>query len=349
VKWIYFDLPGWARFWKKGSRGLRLYYFLWQLGAYFLSRRLNQRVRFEAAHHLTFGTYWLPSFLCFLPIPFFWGPVGGAESAPRLLRKSLGLRGRIYELLRDMGRAIGNANPLVRMNARRAALVLSKTQDTKDCLESLGAERVVVCSEVGLTAAEIYSMRGFPMRNGAPFRLLSVGRLIHWKGFALGLKAFAQFHRQFPASDYWIIGEGPERKSLERLARQLGVSKSLRFLGSLPRAQALEKLLECDVLVHPSLHDSGGWVCVEAMAAGRPVICLDLGGPATQVTVHTGIKVSAGSPTRVVQDLAMAMGELAQNRSYRERLGKNAQQRVQECFRWETKGEWIDRVYLSIL
>jgi len=238
-----------------------------------------------------------------------------------------------------MGRAIGNANPLVRMNARRAALVLSKTQDTKDCLESLGAERVVVCSEVGLTAAEIYSMRGFPMRNGAPFRLLSVGRLIHWKGFALGLKAFAQFHRQFPASDYWIIGEGPERKSLERLARQLGVSKSLRFLGSLPRAQALEKLLECDVLVHPSLHDSGGWVCVEAMAAGRPVICLDLGGPATQVTVHTGIKVSAGSPTRVVQDLAMAMGELAQNRSYRERLGKNAQQRVQECFRWETKGE----------
>jgi glycosyltransferase involved in cell wall biosynthesis len=348
VKWVYFDLPCWARFWKKGSRGLRLYYFLWQLGAYFVSRRLNQRVHFEAVHHLTFGTYWLPSFLSLLPVPFFWGPVGGAESAPRLLRKSLGLKGRIYELLRDVGRAVGNVNPLVRMNARRAVLVLSKTMDTKRCLESLGAQRVVVCSEVGLTAAEIYSMRSFPVRDGAPFRLLSIGRLIHWKGFAFGLKAFAQFHRQFPGSDYWIIGDGPERKPLERLAQQLGVSESLRFLGSLQRAQVLEKLLECDVLVHPSLHDSGGWVCVEAMAAGRPVICLDLGGPATQVTDRTGIKVPAGPATQVVQDLALAMAELAQNRSYRELLGKKAQERVQECFRWEMKGEWIDRVYLSI-
>src|SRR2546430_4418443 len=46
---------------------------------------------------------------------------------------------------------------------------------------------------------------------------------------------------------------------------------------------------------HPSLHDSGGWVCLEAMAAGRPVICLDLGGPGYQVTEESGIKIDRKS------------------------------------------------------
>jgi hypothetical protein len=37
VHWVYFDLPRWARFWKKGQRGVHLYYYLWQVGIYFLA------------------------------------------------------------------------------------------------------------------------------------------------------------------------------------------------------------------------------------------------------------------------------------------------------------------------
>jgi hypothetical protein len=39
VHWVYFDLPRWARFWKKGQRGVHLYYYLWQVGIYFLARQ----------------------------------------------------------------------------------------------------------------------------------------------------------------------------------------------------------------------------------------------------------------------------------------------------------------------
>jgi len=348
VNWIYFDLPKWARFWKKGGRGLRFYYLLWQLGAYFVSRRRHRQIRFDAVHHLTFGTYWLPSFLSLLPVPFFWGPVGGAESAPRPFRVSFGINARVYELLRDLGRALGNLNPLVRMNARRAILVLSKTEDTKTCLESLGSRHVVVCSEVGLTTKEMYSLNNFPAREGAaPFRLLSLGRLIHWKGFELGLNAFAQFHRTFPASEYWIVGDGPERKRLETLARKLSVAENVRFWGIMTRTQALEKLMECDVLVHPSLHDSGGWVCIEAMAAGRPVICLDLGGPAFQVTQGAGIKVPALSPQQTVRDLATALNQIATNRAFRDQLSRGARKRVQDSFRWEEKGKLANRAYTA--
>ena len=73
VHWIYLDLPHWASFWKKGQRGIHLYYSLWQILAYRKARRLHHDVGFDLAHHVTFVNYWLPIFLPLLPIPFVWG------------------------------------------------------------------------------------------------------------------------------------------------------------------------------------------------------------------------------------------------------------------------------------
>ena len=109
-----------------------------------------------------------------------------------------------------------------------------------------------------------------------------------WKGFHLGLQAFAR--TQHPDTEYWIVGAGPAERSLKALAHRLGIADRVLFLGHQPRSEVLQIVQQCDVLVHPSLHESGGAVCAEAMAAGRPVICLDLGGPGLQVTAETGIR-----------------------------------------------------------
>jgi glycosyltransferase involved in cell wall biosynthesis len=94
---------------------------------------------------------------------------------------------------------------------------------------------------------------------------------------------------------------------LQTLAQDLGIAHRVKFWGRLPREQTLAKLGDCHILVHPSLHDTGGWVCVEAMATGRPVICLNLGGPAVQVTEETGFKIEAHNPEQAVRDLAASM------------------------------------------
>ena len=291
----------------------------------------------------------MPSFLALLPVPFVWGPVGGGESAPHPFRRRLGLRGKLHEGLRSVARTLGELNPFIRLGAQRAALGLATTAETEARLGRLGCRRVTVLSSVGLPAEEIFRLRAFPVRQGNPFRLASVGDLLHWKGFELGLRAFAGFKPGFPASEYWIIGDGPERGRLQKLVRRLGVAPSVTFWGSIPRLQVLEKLRECDVLVHPSLHDSGGWVCVEAMAAGRPVICLDLGGPALQVTSETGIKVPAVSPDRTIRDLAAAMERVAVDPGLRARMARAGRQRVLEQFNWEKKGEHLAALYAEVL
>jgi len=349
VHWVYFDLPRWARFWKKGQRGVHLHYYLWQVGIYFLARRLHRQMGFDLIHHVTFGNYWLPSFLDLLPVPFVWGPVGGGESAPWAFYRTFSRRGKIYEFLRDIARWIGEHDPFTRMIARKAVIALATTIETAKRLTSLGARKVEVLSQVALPSAEIVELSSFPPHLSSPFRLISLGRLLHWKGFHLGLQAFARLVQDFPDSEYWIVGDGPERKNLEQLARKLGIIDKVRFWGALPRSEALKKLAECDVLVHPSLHDSGGWVCVEAMAAGRPVICLDLGGPALQVTEETGFKIPAYAPEQEIEDMAKAMKRLAQDSGLRVRMGEEGRKRVWESFSWERRGKEIQEIYLKIL
>jgi len=97
------------------------------------------------------------------------------------------------------------------------------------------------------------------------------------------------------------------------------------------------------------LHDSGGGTCLEAMAAGRPVICLDLGGPATQVTEETGIKVPAPDPGEAVRGLAEAMTRLARDWDLCDRLGQAGQLRVREVYDWNVKGQVLVQLYEEVL
>jgi glycosyltransferase involved in cell wall biosynthesis len=345
VNWVYFDLPRWASFWKTGRRGVHAYYCLWQLGAYFVARKLHRQVGFDRVHHVTIANYWLPIFLALLPVPFVWGPVGGGESAPRSFRRCFSLRGRVFELLRDLARSLGQLDPLVRLTARRARVSLAQTEETALRLRKMGCRKVIVLSHVRLPSDMIARLKGIAVRQSEPFRLVSVGNLLHWKGFELGLRAFAHFQLWTPAAEYWIIGDGPERKGLANLAERLGVAERVTFWGTIPRQRVIRKLAKCDVLLHPSLHDSGGWVCAEAMAAGRPVVCLDLGGPAVQVTEQTGIKVPAISPEQAVRDLATAMLHLARNPDTKARMGEASRRRVEEQFAWTNKGARMRQIY----
>ena len=346
VHWVYFDLPQWARFWKRKQYGTRLYYHLWQFAIFFVARKLHRRNGFDIIHHITFGQYWVPSFLALLPVPFVWGPVGGGESAPPGFWWDFCSHGKLYEVFRNLARSLASLNPVMRFSARRSRIAIATTEQTALQLRRLGAKLVEVHPQFGMTSREIQHFANFPIRRSRPFRLISMGRLIHWKGFHLSLRAFARFQASYPDSEYWIVSSGPERDHLKTLANRLGVERKVVFWGGFRTLQEVYASLEqCDVLVHPALHEAFGNVCLEAMAAGRAVICLDLGGPAVQVTEETGIKVPARTPEQVVRDLAGAFSRLAGDPTLRIRFGRAAQRRVEVDFNWDKKGEWMNRIY----
>ena len=108
-------------------------------------------------------------------------------------------------------------------------------------------------------------------------------------------------------------------------------------------------LEDCHVLVHPSLHDSGGMVCMEAMAAGRPVVCLDLGGPGIQVTSKTGFKVAATTPNEAVNDMAVAMTQLAENEELRNSMSQAGKNHVRQNYSWATFGKRLNLIYSRVV
>jgi teichuronic acid biosynthesis glycosyltransferase TuaC len=108
--------------------------------------------------------------------------------------------------------------------------------------------------------------------------LVTAGALIHRKGQALTLRALAQV----PDATLLVVGDGPDRRMLDRLARELGVAGRVRFLGARPH-DALPGLLgAADVMVLPSLSEGLANVWVEALACGTPIVISDAGG-ATEV------------------------------------------------------------------
>jgi glycosyltransferase involved in cell wall biosynthesis len=349
IDWVYYDLPLWMRFWKRGGRGWRLYYFLWQIGVYFHARQLHRREHFDLTHLVTFGTYWLPCFLGLLPIPFIWGPVGGGEFAPSSFYATIGIRDKIYERLRDFGRWSSRWNPILRLTARSSNIALATTPESAEVLRRLGCRYVEILSHAALPSDDLAQLTRIPYRDDLPFRLVTIGRLIPLKGVHLSLAAFARLQQIYPSSEYWIIGDGAERDRLENMAHQYGIGEKVKFLGFMPRPQVLEHLTECDILIQSSFHESSGWVAIEAMAAGKPVICLDLGGPALQVTDETGIKIPTIMPDQVVKDLADAMLHLGENVEQRRSMSEAGRERVKSHYTWESKGKSVVEFYKQVL
>jgi glycosyltransferase involved in cell wall biosynthesis len=349
VHWSFYDLPPWMKLWKRGQRGVHLYYYLWQIGVYRLAKRMHASVGFDLIHHVTFVNYWMPSFLTLLPVPFIWGPLGGGESIPRGFWSTFGFRGKLFEVFRSAARWLGEHDPWVRMCARRARVALATTHETAARLAGLGCREVEVLSVSGISSDELRALARHRVITGGAPRLVSVGRLVDLKGYHLSIRAFARVRVSFPGCAYCLIGTGPERARLEGLAEQLGVLDAVHFLGNLPRAQVLDALGDFDILVHPVLHDSGGWACAEAMAAGRPVICLDLGGSAVLVTSESGIRVPAGTPEETVAGLSSAMERLMAEARLRARMGEAARDRASRLFDWNVKGEAIRNLYERVL
>lgn len=329
-------------------RIVHLHYYLWQLKAYWVAKKLHDEINFDIVHHVTYVRYSTPSFLAFLPPPFIWGPVGGGETTPNQFWQSFSLRGKIYEILRESARRLGEVDPFVHQTAARSSLARGTTQDTVDRLKALGASEVEVYSQLGLSTSEIATLNLKSNNHERATRFVSIGRLLHWKGFHLGLQAFAQANLP-EDTEYWIIGDGPERQHLQQLAATLQIDHQVKFWSQLSREETLNKLGECLALIHPSLHESGGLVCLEAMAAGCPVICLNIGGPAIHVTEETGFKISVQTPQQVIDDLASALEQIARDPDLWQRCSQAGQERAQTQFSWESKGLAQAKLYQELL
>jgi glycosyltransferase involved in cell wall biosynthesis len=164
--------------------------------------------------------------------------------------------------------------------ASRAAANIAVSRALKDAMVQVGVPSARI--EVLRNGVDLRMFR--PANRAAPRQLLgiagpilmSVGNLVTAKGHDLVVRALIEL----PGVALVVVGAGPERAELEKLARRVGVGDRVQFLGERPHGELAELYSAADVLVLASA--SEGWpnVLLEAMACGTPVVASDVGGVA---------------------------------------------------------------------
>jgi teichuronic acid biosynthesis glycosyltransferase TuaC len=181
--------------------------------------------------------------------------------------------------------------------------------------------------------------------NGA-VRMVTVAHLVARKRHEVVLRALARLD---PARrpEYLVIGDGPCREPLERLAAELGVTDRVRFLGQLPNPEAVAQAAACDVFVMPGVEEPFGVAFVEAMAAGLPAIgSRGEGGPEDIAAAGEGmILVQPDDPGA----LSAVLDRLTADRSELARLGAAARETVAANFTWERCGVETVAAYRAAL
>lgn len=299
------DLPRWLRFWKRGRRGIHLYYMLWQRLAGQTAQLLHKQVGFDLVHHATLTNFWMPAGIASLDVPFVWGPVGGGTDTPAGLRRLLGAKGRLHDTLRKVVRRWGRT--FAGSVELRAAASIAQNRETARWIERGSSSRVFICPNASLVKIEAMPQVEEPV----PGLLLFVGNLLPLKGTALALEVLAALPNS--SAELFVIGDGPDRKRLERLARHRDISGRLRFLGVLPRSSVFEWMRRAQVFLFPSLHDEASFAVAEALMLGVPVVCLDHGGPAAVARLwpgHLSSLIRPGTPPETVQRLTSAVETL---------------------------------------
>jgi glycosyltransferase involved in cell wall biosynthesis len=175
-----------------------------------------------------------------------------------------------------------------------------------------------------------------PPRDPArPPVIVTVAHLVARKRHAVVLHALAAIPPE-RRPRYLVIGDGPGREPLARMAHELGLGDDVRFTGQLDHGEALAEAARCDLFVMPGVQEPFGVAFVEAMAAGLPAIgARGEGGPEDIAAAGPGMELV---PPDDHVSLAAAIEALLSDRERLAALGRAARETVRAAFTWERCG-----------
>jgi glycosyltransferase involved in cell wall biosynthesis len=226
----------------------------------------------------------------------------------------------------------------VRAGLAHARLVLANSAGIAERARALGAAR----TEIVHLGTDLPAVP--PERGSA---LVTVGHLVARKRHADVLRALWLLRESHPELRWDVIGDGPERTRLKRLASELGLDGRVRFFGQLPPAMARAAAQTAGVFVLPSVDEAFGVAYVEAMAGAVPAIgCRGEPGPEEIAAAGGGLRLV---PPADPEALATELRSLLDEPDWRRELGDAARATIEAGFTWEQCGRATVAAYEAAL
>lgn len=345
ITFIYYDLPYWMRFWKKGGRGAMLYYYMWQHGIVSFIKKKN--LNFDIAHNVNFHNDWTPSFLYKLEKPMVWGPIGHHPIIPNQYLKSYSIKYLI----------IDRATWLVKKMFWNFSFSLKKTVKNADhilcmntCIPSVLDFKNQSFSIQPSVATEDFFEGQITKKEG--FTVISVGRFVPLKGFDLTLYSFIKFIYSINILErknckLILVGTGPEKELYQKIIADNKVEKYVEIIEWIDRKELMKLYKKSSVFLFPS-HEGAGMVVAEALSFGLPIVCLNNEGPGEFITTNCGFAVPQLDYNNTVFELKESLQKLYFDKELLFKMSLGARKQFEERFTWNSRGEHLKNIYNNL-
>jgi glycosyltransferase involved in cell wall biosynthesis len=286
-----------------------------------------------------------------------------------ILKKQLGLPLVVHFHSTEHGRSGGSGSPTIREIERLAAFtadrIVTVSYAMRDELIGLGYPEAKIRVVYNAVDEKKYDPARIPREEVEQLRkelgigespmIFFVGRLSWVKGADSLVQAMPYILREVPDAKLVVVGRGEQEGMLSDMVKRLGIEKSvvLKF-EYLPEQQRILYYAACDVAVFPSRYEPFGIVCTEAMAMGKPVVVGAKGtsGLREQIIPYDlphAKRCGSHVDPDIPYDIAKFVIELLKDRELRERLGRNARERVLERFTLDRAARETLSVYRELV
>ena len=340
IHFLYYDWPKWARFWKKGLRGVRTYYNIWQYCTNDIVKQTMQENDIHIFHHLTYGNVlWKVSKYGQTQF-FIWGPVGGLESIPKEFTCYYGFKSKCIESLRRCVIRLLPLNKGFKTRCRNADLILCKTDITRNCIPATYREKAVLQTDVAVELCDIQE----PVTDShLTAEFITIGRLDGWRGFDLCIESVAKAVKVRSDIHLTIVGDGTDKLRLKRLAGKHGISDKVTFAGKVSMEEYKLLLNNADVVMNAALKEGAVTVSFDSMSMGKPLICLNSTGYTRYFSDEYAVIIPIGKREQVIDDLTDGILKMCVPATHK-RMGESARA-AGKHFTWAAHGEDIYRLF----
>lgn len=328
VVFIPVDVPRILSFYKKGGKGIILYYWLWQFFTGLKIRELEKHHRYEVIHQLNFHATWAPHFIR-SKTRIIWGPLTRHPSIPwEFWHESIG--GFIKEIIKRIVKCYFHAfDPfLVKAIRHSDRILLGENRIEGNYRKAAHKVRLMPQARTSFPLIQEKSI-------SSKFTILFIGRFVSLKGCVPAMEAIALFLNRLPKEkqrqiSVIFVGEGPLQTRLQDMADKIKAESSCDIvIEPWRRQQDLLALYQsASLFLFPSL-EGQGLVVAEALSQGCPVLCLEDTGPHS-VAHDAAETIPRKQVSEIVPLLADRLYEMADeywNRPdlYRKRIDKALQ------------------------
>ncbi len=315
---------------------------VWQRTAYNIAKEIIKTEHFDLVHNVGPIGYREPGYLWKLGLPYVWGPVGGANNAPRQLMKHMPLMGRMKQTFRNVANTIQfHTKRRLKRALSATDVLLTATSENQRKFQEVHHKDSICIPENCITGSVALDESKFV--NPDKYNIIVIGSLDARKSVGIFLEALTQVeNRGMLHVD--IVGDGPLRVSLQKYANEHDLDKLITWHGQLPRIEAVKVFNSAHLHVITSVSEGNPTTIWEAMSYGVPTMSFDHCGMHDTICGRSGIRVPVAKRYEdCVAGIARNIDELLE---HPERFRQLAQG-VLECARsytWDEREKFLNEV-----